>query len=95
MAVQFRLKNTGIAVYSDSPSNGARLVDVQGQQFDPTYEDTSAGPGFPGDVTAAPGDTVLGFITFEVPTDSRVVKIQFTMSSGFAGQTGQWDVPAR
>ncbi|MFH9892074.1 hypothetical protein ACH4OQ_18710 [Streptomyces luteogriseus] len=46
-------------------------------------------------MTAAPGDTVLGFITFEVPTDSRVVKIQFTMSSGFAGQTGQWDVPAR
>ncbi|MFF7487640.1 DUF4352 domain-containing protein [Streptomyces luteogriseus] len=95
VAVQFRLKNTGTAVYSDSPSNGARLVDAQGQQFDPTYEDTSAGPGFPGDVTAAPGDTVLGFITFEVPTDSRVVKIQFTMSSGFAGQTGQWDVPAR
>ncbi|MFH9892073.1 hypothetical protein ACH4O0_26375 [Streptomyces luteogriseus] len=26
VAVQFRLKNTGTAVYSDSPSNGARLV---------------------------------------------------------------------
>jgi hypothetical protein len=53
VAVQFRLKNTGTAVYSDSPGNGARLVDAQGQQFDSTYEGTAAGPGFPGSVTAA------------------------------------------
>ncbi|PNG21753.1 hypothetical protein C1J00_12990 [Streptomyces cahuitamycinicus] len=95
VAVQFRLKNTGTAAYSDSPSNGARLVDAQGQSFDPTYEDTAAGPGFPGSVTAAPGDSVLGFITFEVPVGSRIAKVQFTMSSGFAGDTGQWEVPAR
>ncbi|WP_343242945.1 DUF4352 domain-containing protein [Streptomyces sp. SID12501] len=95
VAVQFRLKNTGTAVYSDSPGNGARLVDTAGQRFDETYGDTAAGPGFPGSVTAAPGDTALGFISFEVPSTSTIARVQFTMSSGFADNTGQWNVPAR
>lgn len=92
LAVQFRLKNTGTAVYKDSPSNGATVVDTQGQQFDTAYEDTSAGPGFPGSVTIAPGDTGLGFITFEVPTSSKITKVQFAMNSGFSGNAGQWNV---
>ncbi|MFF1300239.1 MULTISPECIES: DUF4352 domain-containing protein [unclassified Streptomyces] len=95
VAVQFRLKNTGTAVYSDSPSNGARIVDTQGQQFDSTYEDTAAGPGFPSSVTLAPGDSALGFITFEVPADSRIAKVQFAMNSGFSAHTGQWNVTTR
>ncbi|MFD9793317.1 DUF4352 domain-containing protein [Streptomyces sp. NPDC059070] len=93
VAVQFRLKNTGTAVYKDSPSNGARVVDTEGQQFAATYADTSAGPGFPGSVTLAPGDTGLGFVTFEVATASKVAKVQFALNSGFSANTGQWSVP--
>jgi hypothetical protein len=93
VAVQFRLKNTGTAVYSDSPGNGARLVDTQGQQFDATVEDTAAGPAFPGSVTLAGGDTGLGFVTFEIPTASKAAKVQFAMNSGFANDTGQWVIP--
>ncbi|MFD4528612.1 DUF4352 domain-containing protein [Streptomyces sp. NPDC058470] len=93
VAVQFRLKNTGTAVYDDSPSNGAKVVDAQGQQFDATIEDTTAGPSFPASVTVAPGDTGLGFITFEVPTASKIAKVQFALNSGFSGNTGQWNVP--
>ncbi|MFF3017733.1 DUF4352 domain-containing protein [Streptomyces sp. NPDC057939] len=93
VAVQFRLKNTGTAVYQDSPSNGAKVVDEQGQQFGSAYQDTTAGPGFPGSITVAPGDTGLGFITFEVPRASRVTKVQFAMDSGFSPNTGQWSVP--
>ncbi|MFV0134729.1 DUF4352 domain-containing protein [Streptomyces sp. HMX87] len=37
VAVQFRLQNTGTAVCSDSPSNGARLVDAQGRQFGSSF----------------------------------------------------------
>ncbi|MFE8011361.1 DUF4352 domain-containing protein [Streptomyces antibioticus] len=92
VAVQFRLKNTGTAVYSDSPSNGARLVDAQGQQFDASSDETTAGPDFPGSVTIAPGDTGLGFVAFEVPVASKPAKVQFTMASGFADDTGQWNI---
>lgn len=93
VAVQFRLKNTGTAVYNDSPSNGAKIVDTQGQQFSPSYNDTGAGPSFPGRVTVAPGDTGLGFLTFEVPKTSKIAKVQFAMNSGFSPNTGQWTVP--
>jgi hypothetical protein len=41
------LRNAGTAVYSYSASNGARLVDTQGEQFDSAYADTAAGAGFP------------------------------------------------
>ncbi|MEV0735403.1 DUF4352 domain-containing protein [Streptomyces sp. NPDC050549] len=92
IAVQFRLENTGAAVYTDSPSNGAKIVDTLGQQFEATVEDTAAGPSFPGSVTISPGDTGLGFITFEIPTSSKIAKVQFAMNSGFAGDTGQWNV---
>ncbi|MFJ8627488.1 DUF4352 domain-containing protein [Kitasatospora sp. NPDC093550] len=93
VAVQFRLHNTGTAVYKDSPSNGARLVDSEGQQFTASVAtETSAGPGFPGSVTVPPGDTALGYITFAVPASSTVAKIQFTLDSGFAPSTGQWTV---
>ncbi|MEV0537623.1 hypothetical protein [Kitasatospora sp. NPDC050463] len=46
VAVQFRLGNTGTAVYDDSPSSGARLADSQGQQFNASITtNTTAGPG--------------------------------------------------
>ncbi|WP_369169712.1 DUF4352 domain-containing protein [Streptomyces sp. R28] len=93
VAVQFRLRNTGSAVYDDSPDNGAKVRDTQGQQFSASIEETAAGPGFGGSVTLVPGDTALGFITFEVPTASKIAKIQFAMASGFAGNVGQWNVP--
>ncbi|MFD3330541.1 DUF4352 domain-containing protein [Streptomyces sp. NPDC058701] len=75
VAVQFRLKNTGTAVYKDSPGNGARVVDAQGQQFDTAFYPSNAGASFPGSITVAPGDTGLGFLTFEVPKASKITKV--------------------
>ncbi|MFF9277366.1 DUF4352 domain-containing protein [Streptomyces griseosporeus] len=94
VAAQFRLRNTGTRVYSDSPSNGARVIDAQGQQFSSSVEDTQAGPSFPGSITLTPGDSALGYITFEIPLSSTAVKVQFAMDSGFSGNTGQWNVSA-
>ncbi|MFC8450176.1 DUF4352 domain-containing protein [Kitasatospora sp. NPDC057223] len=93
-AVQFSLHNVGTAPYSDSPSNGAQVIDTQGQAFNATFTDTAAGPGFPGIVTIAPGDTGLGFLTFQLPAASTVAKVQFTLDSGLADNTGQWLVDA-
>jgi hypothetical protein len=88
-AVQFRLNNTGTAAYGDSPSNGAKAIDTQGQQFDATFGDTAAGPSLPSDTNIAPKSSALGYITFEVPKTSKIVKVQFGLNSGFADQTGE------
>ncbi|MFF7953956.1 DUF4352 domain-containing protein [Streptomyces griseorubiginosus] len=93
VAVQFRLKNVGSKVFDDAPDNDAKVKDEQGQQFDPSLLETSAGPGFGGSVTLPSGDSGLGFINFEVPATARITKIQFTLNSGFANDVGQWNVP--
>lgn len=92
-AAQFKIVNTGTADYNDSPTNGAKAADAQGQQFDPTYmSGISAGPLLPSDLKLAPGGTGLGWIVFQVPTSSTVSAVQFSMDSGFGG-TGQWMIP--
>jgi hypothetical protein len=74
-------------------SLGVRDVsDTAGQSFRSTFADTSAGPSFPAVVTIGAGDTGLGFITFEVPHESQVAKVQFALNSGFADETGEWQV---
>ncbi|MFF3622345.1 DUF4352 domain-containing protein [Streptomyces sp. NPDC002467] len=93
VSAQFELVNTGSVVYSDSPGNGAQVADSDGQQFHSTFAETKAGPEMTSSAKAAPGAKVLGWITFEVPKDSKVAKVQFSMNSGFASQTGEWTIP--
>ncbi|MEV0095112.1 DUF4352 domain-containing protein [Streptomyces sp. NPDC050738] len=93
VAAQLELKNVGTAVYADSPSNGMQVADTQGQRFEATFADIAAGPSMTSDAKVPPGEKVLGWITFEVPTTSDIVTVQFAMNSGFADQTAQWQVP--
>ncbi|MFG3205261.1 DUF4352 domain-containing protein [Streptomyces sp. NPDC048192] len=92
VGVQFRLKNTGTATYSDSPSNGAQVADSQGQQFEATIADISAGPSMSAGVRLKPGGTALGWIVFEVPKSSKLTTVHFTMDSGFADQPAEWQL---
>lgn len=91
-AAQFELVNTGSKVYADSPSNGAKAADAEGQRFDSWFGEISAGPAMSSDVNLPKGEKALGWIVFEVPKDSKIVTVQFGMNSGFAEQTGQWTV---
>ena len=92
-AIQFRLRDTGSAAYSDSPSNGAAVVDSAGQSYQASVTDTAAGcQSFLGTENIAPGSSGLGCIVFEVPKAAKIVSAQFTLDSGFGPQTGQWDV---
>ncbi|MER6540115.1 DUF4352 domain-containing protein [Streptomyces sp900105755] len=90
VGVQFRLVNTGTAVYSDSPSNGAQITDSKGQQFETAFADITAGPSMASSVKLKPGAKALGWIVFEVPKASKLATVQFTMDSGFADKTGEW-----
>ncbi|MDX3835607.1 DUF4352 domain-containing protein [Streptomyces europaeiscabiei] len=91
-AAQFELVNTGSKVYADSPQNGAKAADSQGQRFDSWFGEVSAGPSMSSDVSLPKGEKALGWIVFEVPKDSKIVSVQFAMNSGFSDQTGQWSV---
>lgn len=92
VAAQIQLVNTGSATYSDSPSNGVQVADSQGQRFEATIGEITAGPQMTSDLKLPAGDKALGWIVLEVPKASTVPTLQFTMNSGFAEQTGQWKI---
>ncbi|NUR64027.1 MAG: DUF4352 domain-containing protein [Catenulispora sp.] len=92
VAVQLRITNTATTAYSDSPTNGATLIDASGQQYRLTFADVTLGQSFNGDVRLSPGASALGVMTFEVPTEEKIATFQFTLDSGFADQTGQWQI---
>jgi hypothetical protein len=92
VAVQFKVTNTGSAPYDSSPGSGAKLVDAEGQSFDSTYAETSAGPRFASGTAFVTGDSGLGYVTFEIPEASKVAKIQFGLNSGYSNNKGQWNI---
>lgn len=91
-AVQFRLHDIGSAAYSDSPSNGAAVVDSSGQSYQSALGDVAGCESFPGAENIAAGDSGLGCIVFQVPAGAKITNVQFTLDSGMGPQTGQWDI---
>ncbi|MGA4992967.1 DUF4352 domain-containing protein [Nonomuraea bangladeshensis] len=92
VAVQLTLKNIGQTVYSDSPTNGAYLIDADDQQYSSSFHDVQEGQGFGGQATINNGDSRKGVIVFEVPKKAKVAKFQFGLNSGFADQKGEWSL---
>jgi len=89
VAAELMLKNTGTAVYSDSPDNGAELIDSRDNQID--SELLVEGPfQSSSDVKLAPGAQRRVFCDFEVPNGEKPKQFQFTLDSGFADDTGEW-----
>lgn len=91
VALRIRLTNTGSAIYDDSPSNGATLIDRQDQAYTTALLPTPACPDI-GSPKIRPGDRRVGCITFEVPKGIKLRTFQFTLESGFGPETGEWDL---
>ncbi|MCF3120366.1 DUF4352 domain-containing protein [Streptomyces arenae] len=92
VAARLKLVNKGAKVYEDAPSNGAQVADKTGQRFPATLGEITAGPAMATPVRIPPGEAARGWLTFEVPQDSAVTSVQWTPDSGFAADTGQWQV---
>ncbi|MEU8275684.1 DUF4352 domain-containing protein [Microbispora bryophytorum] len=90
VAIELKLDNKGQATYEDSPSNGAVVVDDQGQQYRTTFAEVKEGQAFQGSVTMSSGDSRKGVIVFEVPEGAKLAKLQFALNSGFSDQKGEW-----
>jgi hypothetical protein len=93
IGVQITLRNVGSTPYSDSPSNGATLLSNNDEQA--TGEIVTGGPcgnDFQSSANIAPGDQQQGCLPFELPVGETASSFQFTLDSGFAGQTGQWSL---
>ena len=95
VGIGLSVRNAGTAPYSDALDNGSTLILSGATQGSTTI--VSGGPcgnGFGSDVKIAPGDHRNGCIAFEVPARKRLRSFQFTGDSGFADETGQWELPS-
>ena len=90
VGAKFRIENTGTVPYVDYPANGMLMLTAQGRKIHPSILD-SFEPGL-GQVRVAPGDQVQGFVTFRVRGGQSPATVLFQPDSGFAPQTGRWDV---
>lgn len=88
VAVQFRFTNKGPGAAS-GPLYGMRGLDAQSQPIEVQADaEIAAGPSI--DVMAglnlAPGDSLLGYITFRVPTGVKMVRVQYAPPGGSMAQ---------
>lgn len=90
VAVDLLLKNTGSAVYNDSPGNGAELIDTNDEGYTEAIFDTPSCHSIGTGVKIASGSKRAGCLVFEVKKRSKPAVFQFTMDSGFADETGEW-----
>ncbi|MBB5121795.1 hypothetical protein AF335_09080 [Streptomyces eurocidicus] len=90
VAAQFELVNTGTTGYEDSPSNGAKVLDAQGQVFTQSIGRISEGPSIPATVNLAAGQKATGWVVFSVPENTKPASVRFALDSGFAKDTGEW-----
>lgn len=94
VGVRLTLTNTGDAAYDDSPSNGATLVTEDDQQLSSTILFEDADCSGAESARIAPGDTREVCVVFEREEGQGLRLFQFALDSGFAEQTGEWELGA-
>jgi Domain of unknown function (DUF4352) len=93
VGVEIKLTNVGTAAYSDSPSNGAVLLDNTQQQAQTAMVTGGpAGNDFQSEASITPGGSQVGWLPFQVTNGRTPAMFQFTLDSGMADQTGQWSL---
>ena len=91
-SIQFRIVNTGTGTYQDDPLIEITAKDASGQNLQQeVVTSTTAGAQMPSAVNLAPGDTALGFVTFNVPAGDKIAQVQYSLSLGL-GTTGEWQI---
>lgn len=92
VAVRFMIKNTGTALYDDSPAYGAKLVDGDGHTYDPLEAAVANGPGFGNNVKLRHGQSKSGYIVFLVPKIAKIVNVEYALNAGYAADSAQWEL---
>lgn len=92
-SIQFRVVNTGTGTYQDDPLAEITAKDSAGQTMQQgIVTSTAAGAQMPSSVSLAPGDTALGFATFDVPAGDKIAQAQYSINLALTGTTGEWQI---
>lgn len=92
VAVEFVLTgNTGQS--SDDANSDAVVIGTDGQDYDPSFNNVSDGTNFnSGDFEVSAGQTVRGWVTFELPPGVQAASVQWSPDTFSGTQPGTWSV---
>jgi hypothetical protein len=91
-SIQFRIVNTGTGTFQDDPLAEITAKDAAGQSMKLELgTSTAAGAQMPSAVSLAPGDTALGFVTFDIASGDSIAQAQYSLNGG-SGTTGEWQI---
>ncbi len=92
VAAVFKIKALNDGSQDVDVNNAAAVIDSTGQSYPPEIADISRYPKFRDtSIRLWHGQPATGSVTFQVPDDSQVVRIQWTPTGGL-GSRVQWDV---
>jgi hypothetical protein len=87
---EFTIAGTSGATTDDANSD-AVAVGTDGQDYTPSFDTITDGTNFnSGDFNVAAGQTVNGWVSFELPPGVTIASVQWT--PGIGGQTATWTV---
>lgn len=108
VAVEVEWTGTSTTPVTDQPIRAIQVVDSQGTDYvscqlslSEGYPDcatqTTAGQAIPSQVTLSRGRSARGYLTFQVPQEDQVAKVEYSEPSGatmkrFSGATVDWQV---
>lgn len=88
-AAQFRVK--AITNVDENANNNATAIGSDEQAYTPSFASVAEGTNFAsGGIRLHPGGSLVGWVTFELPDEVQIAKMQWTPASGFAAQTAEW-----
>lgn len=88
-AAQFRVR--AITPVDENANNNATATGANEEAYTPSFGSVAEGTNFAnGAIRLQPGDSLVGWVTFELPDGVRITKVQWTPASGFASQAAQW-----
>lgn len=89
VGVRMRLRGEGPGTYTDTVSNGVRVVTAKGR-YESEVAELDACPSIASEVKLAPGASATGCVIVPVPRGEKPNRVRFTPSSGYAPDQGTW-----
>lgn len=81
------------STYQDDVDVDTSLIGTNNQTYQPTFDPTADGTNFnSGQVTLTEGQTLVGWVNFQVPDGVNVQTVVYSPSAGFGGDTGRWQI---
>lgn len=92
VAIQIKIVNDGKNVYSDDPQADVKAKDAAGEEMELAFGSTNAGAELPSSVDLTPGDQALGYVSFQVPTGTKITQVQYALISFGGDHVAQWTI---